>query len=459
MNPPNSSDHLLRRLVFLYFWLLIFEGALRKWILPSLSTPLLIIRDPVVIAIYLQALIAGKWRANPFYLLTACLAAFCFLCSFAAGCGVVITVYGMRTDFLHLPLIFLMPSIINREDVERIGKWVIMLAPFMAILALLQFRAGPLDRLNAGAGASSADVAGQLVSSGNHIRPAGTFSFVTGMVSYLTMLCAFLLSHFFSDRKYPRVYIFCAAPALILALAVSGSRSAVLGVALVVLAGVFACIQSPERLGAALRPAILAMIFFAFLTGFADVREGMAVNQGRFEGGGGMKDGIFMRWFGDLVSAWYSLSSAPLLGHGLGMGTNAAAGITSGARGFLLAEGDLARVILESGPVLGLAFILLRTAIMLTLIRRSLMALKDGEVLPILLTGSCFLDLFMGQWGQPTTLGFSCLTAGLAFAATNQFTSAQIVHETTIDIPPETPPQRRLTAGRGRFAISRDPKG
>src|SRR3984893_17277631 len=49
----------LRRLIWLYFWVLIFEGALRKWIVPSLSHPLLIIRDPLVLLIYLQA---GRWR-------------------------------------------------------------------------------------------------------------------------------------------------------------------------------------------------------------------------------------------------------------------------------------------------------------------------------------------------------------------------------------------------------------
>src|SRR5258708_39486843 len=36
----------LTRFIFLYFWLLIFEGSLRKWVLPGLAAPLLVIRDP-----------------------------------------------------------------------------------------------------------------------------------------------------------------------------------------------------------------------------------------------------------------------------------------------------------------------------------------------------------------------------------------------------------------------------
>ena len=35
----------LKRLIWVYFILLVFEGALRKWFLPGLSTPLLIVRD------------------------------------------------------------------------------------------------------------------------------------------------------------------------------------------------------------------------------------------------------------------------------------------------------------------------------------------------------------------------------------------------------------------------------
>ena len=45
----------LRRMIWRYFVLLIGEGALRKWILPSLGAPLLVIRDPLVLLIYLQA--------------------------------------------------------------------------------------------------------------------------------------------------------------------------------------------------------------------------------------------------------------------------------------------------------------------------------------------------------------------------------------------------------------------
>src|ERR1700748_3519189 len=46
----------VRGLIWTYFILLVFEGSVRKWILPKYSDILLVVRDPVVIAIYLMAI-------------------------------------------------------------------------------------------------------------------------------------------------------------------------------------------------------------------------------------------------------------------------------------------------------------------------------------------------------------------------------------------------------------------
>src|ERR1700719_3459780 len=56
----------IRRLIWLYFVLLICEGALRKWVVPQLSDPLLIIRDPIVILIFLLAIRARIFPSSNF---------------------------------------------------------------------------------------------------------------------------------------------------------------------------------------------------------------------------------------------------------------------------------------------------------------------------------------------------------------------------------------------------------
>ena len=71
------------RLIFLLFLLLIFEGALRKWVLPGLSNPLLFIRDPFLLAIYIKALQQRRIATNSLLqfglLISICLTALALL--------------------------------------------------------------------------------------------------------------------------------------------------------------------------------------------------------------------------------------------------------------------------------------------------------------------------------------------------------------------------------------------
>ena len=53
-----------RWLIWVYLILWIVEGALRKWFLPGLSNPLLVVRDPVVILIYLTAFAGNVFPMN-----------------------------------------------------------------------------------------------------------------------------------------------------------------------------------------------------------------------------------------------------------------------------------------------------------------------------------------------------------------------------------------------------------
>jgi hypothetical protein len=83
----------------------------------------------------------------------------------------------------------------------------------------------------------------------------------------------------------------------------------------------------------------------------------------------------------------------------------------------LLSENEWTRIIAESGPFLGLSFIIVRIALTGKLLLASLRALKAGEVLSILLFSTAFLGVLNGQLGQPTTLGFTVVLAGLCLAA------------------------------------------
>src|SRR5437667_8839044 len=63
----DKGISILRKGIWAYFILLIFEGALRKWVFPNLATPFLVIRDPIAIWLLVMSLKHGVFRVN-FYI-------------------------------------------------------------------------------------------------------------------------------------------------------------------------------------------------------------------------------------------------------------------------------------------------------------------------------------------------------------------------------------------------------
>lgn len=440
----NDPLRFTRQLVWLYFWLLLFEGALRKWIVPGLSTALLIVRDPVVIAIYFAAAQRGVFPRSAFVACTAVLAVLCTAAS-AAGVGsVFVTLYGVRTDFLHLPLIVLLPQVLRPDDVRRMGFWLLALLPPMTVLSVLQFNGGPESRWNVGAGGQ---IGGQLYASEGKVRVSGTFSFVTGIASYLALCTAFLLGDLLSRRSYPSWVQFGSAPAILFILAISGSRSAVAAAAIVCAMVAYVVWGKPREFGAALKPIVLGVVaFVALATLVPAFSEGLARQQARFASGGGVKEGIVIRYFSTFADGWMAMLNAPALGHGLGVGTNAGASLTTGRAQFTLGEGEWQRVIYESGPLLGAAYLALRIVALIMVTSAAFRGYARGSALPVLLLGAGGLDLITGQFGQPTTLGFAVLTAGLAMAAAGRESHAVAA---TTPVPATAQPQVR---GRSSYS-------
>ena len=90
----------LKRWIWIYFWLLIFEGVLRKWIFPQWSGPLLLIRDPVALIIYYHAYRCGKLSMRtmwPFAFLTAAMALLGCIQVSASITTLPIVLFGLRS--------------------------------------------------------------------------------------------------------------------------------------------------------------------------------------------------------------------------------------------------------------------------------------------------------------------------------------------------------------------------
>ena len=437
-SPPSSAEEAiaddkslrnLKRLIWLYFWLLIFEGTFRKWVLPQLSDVLLIIRDPVAIASYYLAFKHRVFPRNAYIVSLALIALLSWLVAIlvlqpylSPKQVFLVSAYGFRCNFLHLPLIFIIGKVMTAEEVKKFGWWILLGMVPMALLMAAQFTSSPDSFLNRGAGLGESF---QIGAGSGRIRPAGTFSFVSGVVSYSALAAAFLLYGALRRGVYRNWLLYSAGFALIIAIAVSGSRSTLVAV-LVVIASMMAIIlvrpSAINRFGRTLLILVLALGVASQVPLF---KEGVQALSERFSDAAEAEEsrsivaGLFNRVVGGFTEGLMHVPHAPLGGYGLGIGTNGGAKFLTGQNTFLLAEGEWGRMILESGPILGLAFILWRTLLTAQLGLISFRLLRRGEILPIILFCAGFMSLLIGQFGQPTSLGFAVFVCGLCLAAAN----------------------------------------
>jgi hypothetical protein len=149
-------------------------------------------------------------------------------------------------------------------------------------------------------------------------------------------------------------------------------------------------------------------------------REGVGILSDRFTESAdeaSIVGGLLSRTAGGFTEGLFVLDQVPLGGYGIGVGTSGGASFLTGEASFLLAENEWSRILLESGPILGLAFLIWRIAITFKLGLFSVRQVRAGNTLPIFLFMAGLFVVLQGPFGQPTSLGFAVVFAGLCFAA------------------------------------------
>jgi hypothetical protein len=248
-----------------------------------------------------------------------------------------------------------------------------------------------------------------------------------------------------------------SSAALVIAIVVSGSRTLLASVAIVVLcgAGVAALIR-PKLILRLLQGVVVTGIVVFVASQLELFQEGIRTLTSRidgasqYEGGAG---GFLERAFHGFLQPFELWSEVPLFGSGLGMGTNVGAKlITGNNHQFLLAEVEWSRVIMESGPLLGSLYLMLRLVITVAIYVQALRITRlRGDALSLLLFSSCAMPLINGEWGQSTTLGFAVFASGLALAAMNPGRCNAAIPQYVTPTP--------LTAGRRIYSVTSSDRG
>jgi hypothetical protein len=98
----------------------------------------------------------------------------------------------------------------------------------------------------------------------------------------------------------------------------------------------------------------------------------------------------------------------------MGRGAAAMQTLLNGTQTMAAGEGELSRVIVEFGPVVGIGFWLFRFSLAAYLIGKAIMCARDHDPLALLLLPIALIMLFQGVLEQTTEDGF--LVMGLAFS-------------------------------------------
>lgn len=421
---PRISPGLkmLRRLIYLYAFFLIFEGGFRKWFLPGLATPLLIVRDPVVVLCIFQALKIGLFRWNGWLTLTALLAVVTAALAMTFGHGnVMITIFGIRSNYLHIPMIFIIGRAFDYQEVCRMGRYILWASIPMTIVLCMQFNSPPDAVINVGVGGIGTSTFDGTM---GYRRPSAMFSFVNGSAQFYTLAASFLFLALLQKIGVPWWLLMLSSVAILASIPFSISRLLFFGIAIVAVGTAFSVVIAHRRILWLVRGAIVLGIIIAALFTIPGLETPRKVFMHRWEvaaqdeqAGGGA---IWGRTIKGTAMQLSGLFETDIFGSGLGFGTNVASSMLTGDRGYLIAEGEWARCVGELGPIFGFLFIALRAGLAIMLFYRSCITakLRNNVAALILWFGSAHV-LVQGQWGQPTAQGFATLSAGLVLAACN----------------------------------------
>src|SRR2546423_1093984 len=270
----------VRGLIWTYFILLIFEGSLRKWILPQFSDVLLVVRDPVVLAIYAFAIRGRVFPNNGYVVSLGIMGVLCWLVSLVVLQPylslqplILVTGFGFRSNFLHLPMIFIIGKVLDHDDLLKLGKWILIGSIPMALLLAIQFSSAPGAFINRTVGLGETL---QIGAGGDKIRPPGTFSFTSGVVFCASLSATFLLYGGLSRGVYRNWLLFSAGFALMVMIGVSGSRSVLLAVVVVIASLVAIIFVRPSALNQFGRNLLIVVAVLFLVTRGPGFQEGSA---------------------------------------------------------------------------------------------------------------------------------------------------------------------------------------
>ena len=425
----------------------ILEGAVRKWFLPSATELVYFYKDVLMAATLIGYL--RKRRKTPFVIkrrlrvVLIMVGAFLLCCvvslGMPAGPHPLIGLLGLKAYCLYIPLAFItVRAFPDKERLIGFLKWYVLIILPVAIIGIMQFldrgQESTLNRYAVGeeSAARIVDIAKFSTASGSYfVRITGTFSYVTGLTIYLPIMFAMLLAltSLYSRRgglsRGLKILYYSALGASVVACFMTGSRGGVLSMVMIAL--VFYLFTSGRQAIRRIQQiTIVGVIVFVAFTSFFPQAYDAFYNR-TF----GTADRVNEGW--ERMAASLSLpineaSYAGLFGYGIGLTQN---GVPALMKRLDLAdqgtpipigyEGESGRVTLELGVIGFVLHTLLRLVLLITVCRLAF-AIRDREskILAFAATAALVMPLVVGgAVANHTQNVYQWFLVGIVFALYN----------------------------------------
>jgi hypothetical protein len=419
---------LWQKLIWTVMFLVVYEGALRKWVFPGFQAEIFFVKDLILVGAYVIFLSSRpppgvhlKVMATLKLLLIVSLVYFSFELANPNSPSMLVSVVGLKNYLLYVPIAFLVPYMFtSSEDLEhKLRKYALLMSPCVA-LGLVQFALPPTHWLN---GYLSWDGDALLMGAAfgvanERIRSVGTFSYISGYTAFLTVMF-YLVAGLVAKNRWKisgNAWLLAYLVLTVAAMFTTGSRGPIWGLIatwpLALIVWGRAGLLSMNTAGRMILAAAAIWILAQFLA--ADAFDAYAYRAEQ------ATDSI-SRLLAPLNQIWGALQTSGPIGTGMGSSSGSALSIM-GTSDFWwlnnLFEVESARVLEETGIV---GFILVYAIRVWLLVKAISLGVRFRNPLYIGLSGvmACLFlqNLVLGLVVNNATVGiYHWFAAGLLFA-------------------------------------------
>lgn len=421
-NPLISTEtptkyNVEKNLIWLYILFLLFEGVLRKWLLPQLATPLLIVRDPIVIIIVYLGI--KKNLINNLYVhFSILLTILEIMISIGLpNTNALVTYFGARITLFYFPSIFVIGKILNKEDVLLIGRLFLYLSIPMTVLVVIQFFSPQSSFVNQGVGGDDegSGFGGVL----DYYRVSAIFSFTQGYICYQNIVYAFILIFYSYEKEREKLGISKLRLLLCLVLyfvSIPLSISRTLFVSTII-QSLFWFIAITKIKGGGRKLILITgilIIIIPILLSNEYIQLFIDVLLARFDSAadaeGDFVEGSIIDRFGGAFLRAYQIESLPFWGYGIGAGTRVGLKLMNPN---LFTDEEWTRIMCESGYIIGTLFVFLRVLLTYSITIRSILCFLRKDTISMLIVPLTIMSLPFGSFGSTVYLGFAVLIVGM----------------------------------------------